>query len=104
MIVQRPESQGIANTDFFQIGTSHRIGRVSATADIFLIDRSAEQVYFADDGTYEFKGPSRAHGCESKLGVGLHPALLFFGGVTKVFNAFFELRNPESMSRMRHIL
>ena len=54
---------------FLQFGTSHRIGRVSATTDIFLIDRSAEQVYLADDGTFEFMGPSRAYGVEAKLGI-----------------------------------
>lgn len=41
VIVQRPESQRIATTDFYQFGTSHRIGRLSATTDLFLIDRSA---------------------------------------------------------------
>jgi hypothetical protein len=47
VIVQRPESQRIAATDFFQVGTSHRFWKLSATADLFLIDRSAEQVYLA---------------------------------------------------------
>ena len=94
VIVARPESQRIATTDFYQIGTSHRMGRVSATADIFLINRSAEQVYLADDGTYEFQGPSRAHGWETKLAVEMNRYLSLFGGVTKVSNAIFLRTDP----------
>ena len=94
VIVQRPDSVRIANTDFFQFGSSHRIGRVSATTDIFLIDRSAEQVYLADDGTFEFMGPSRAYGGEVKLGVELNRFVSIYGGVTKVSNAFYRATLP----------
>ncbi|HYZ87361.1 MAG TPA: TonB-dependent receptor, partial [Bryobacteraceae bacterium] len=94
VIVQRPESQRIATTDFYQFGTSHRIGRVSATTDLFLIDRSAEQVYLADDGTFEFKGPSRAYGWESKLGLEINRYVSLFGGVTKVGNVYFRGTGP----------
>jgi hypothetical protein len=94
VIVQRPESQRIATTDFYQLGTSHRFGRVSATTDVFLIDRSAEQVYLADDGTFEFQGPSRAYGWEAKLGVEFNRYLSLFGGVTDVGNAFFRGTGP----------
>ena len=90
VIVQRPDSTRVATTDFFQFGTSHRAGRFSATADVFLIDRSSEQVYLADDGTFEFKGPSRAYGWESKLGYEFNRHVSLFGGVTKVGNAFFR--------------
>jgi hypothetical protein len=90
VIVQRPDSQRISTTDFFQLGTSHRIGRVSAVFDLFLIDRSAEQVYLADDGTYEFQGPSRAYGGEAKIGVEFNRYISMFGGITKVANAFFR--------------
>ena len=90
VIVQRPDSTRIANTDFYQFGLSSRIGRFSATADTFLIDRSSEQVYLADEGTYEFKGPSRAYGWESKLAYEFNRHLSLFGGVTKVGNAFFR--------------
>jgi outer membrane receptor protein involved in Fe transport len=90
VIVQRPDSQRIANTDFFQFGTSHHFGRVSATTDFFLIDRSAEQVYLADDGTFEFQGPSRAYGWEAKLGVEVNRYVSLFGGVTDVANALFR--------------
>ena len=94
VIVQRPDSQRIATTDFVQVGTSHRIGRVSATTDLFLINRSAEQVYLADDGTFEFQGPSRAYGFEAKLGVDITRHLSFFGGMTKVLNAHFRDTEP----------
>ena len=90
VIVQRPDSQRIANTDFFQFGTSHHFGRISATTDFFLIDRSAEQVYLADDGTFEFQGPSRAYGWEAKLGVEVNRYVSLFGGVTDVANALFR--------------
>lgn len=94
VIVQRPDSRRIATTDFYQLGTSHRIGRVSASADLFLIDRSSEQVYLADDGTFEFQGPSRAYGWESKLGVELTRFVSIFGGVTKVGNVYFRHTSP----------
>ena len=94
VIVQRPESQRIATTDFYQAGTSQRFGRVSATTDVFLIDRSAEQVYLADDGTAEFQGPSRAWGGETKVSIEFTRHVSLFGGVTKVSNAFFRASWP----------
>jgi hypothetical protein len=94
VIVQRPESQRIATTDFYQAGTSYRFGRVSATTDIFLIDRSAEQVYLADDGTAEFQGPSRAWGGEAKVAIEFTRHVSLFGGVTKVSNVFFRASWP----------
>ena len=90
VVVARPESQRIATTDFYQVGSSHKAGRFSATADLFLIDRSAEQVYLADDGTFEFKAPSRAYGWEAKLGAELNRYVSIFGGTTKVGNVFFR--------------
>jgi hypothetical protein len=94
VIVQRPESQRISTTDFFQFGTSHRMGRLSATTDVFVIDRSAEQVYLADDGTFEFQGPSRAYGGEAKLGIELTRHVSMFGGITKVSNVFYRGTAP----------
>jgi len=32
---------------------------------MFFIDRSNEQVYIPDDGSFEFKGPSRSYGYEA---------------------------------------
>ena len=59
----------VSTTDFFQVGMSHQLSRYSVVADLFLIDRSNERVYIPDDGTFEFKGPSRAYGLETKASV-----------------------------------
>jgi outer membrane receptor protein involved in Fe transport len=64
------------------------------TTDLFLIDRSNEQVYIPDDGTFEFKGPSRAYGFETKSSVQLTPKLSMNGGLTKVFNAYYRGTYP----------
>jgi hypothetical protein len=95
VIVRRPESQRVATTDFYQVGTSHKVGPVNATFTGFLIDRSSEQVYLADDGTYEFRGPSRAYGFESKLSVEFNRYGSFYGGITKVGNAFYRATGPK---------
>ncbi|PYV40331.1 MAG: hypothetical protein DMG06_20570, partial [Acidobacteria bacterium] len=68
-VVERPSAPRIATTDFYQIGTSHNWRRFSFSTDMFLIDRSNEQVYVPDDGGFEFKGPSRAYGFEAKSSV-----------------------------------
>ncbi|HEY8460701.1 MAG TPA: TonB-dependent receptor, partial [Blastocatellia bacterium] len=57
---------------------------------LFLIDRSNEQVYIPDDGSFEFKGPSRAYGFEVKSAMKLTRFLNFNAGLTKVANAFFR--------------
>jgi len=94
VIIQHPENQRVATTDFLQVGTSHHIGRVSFSTDLFLIDRSNEQVYVPDDGTFEFKGPSRAYGFETKMSVQLTRRLALNGGLTKVANAFYRGPGP----------
>jgi len=48
--------------DYFRFNvddTSHNWKGMSLSTDMFLIDRSNEQVYIADDGSLEFQGPSR---------------------------------------------
>jgi outer membrane receptor protein involved in Fe transport len=89
-VVQYPGNTRIATTDFYQLGTSYRHGRFSTSADLFWIDRSNEQVYIPDDGTFEFKGPSRAYGFETKASVEITHKLTLNGGVTKVANAFYR--------------
>jgi TonB dependent receptor-like, beta-barrel/TonB-dependent Receptor Plug Domain len=91
-VVQRPNRPKISTTDFYQIGTSHNFKRVSVSTDLFLIDRSNEQVYIPDDGSFEFKGPTRAYGFEMKTSIKLTRYLSFNTGVTKVMNAFFRDR------------
>ncbi|HYO62163.1 MAG TPA: TonB-dependent receptor [Pyrinomonadaceae bacterium] len=93
-VTRRPESPKVATTDFYQAGTSHNFKRLSASADLFLIDNSNQQVYIPDDGSIEFAGPSRAYGFELKTSVRLHRRLNFNGGLTRVMNAFFRGTSP----------
>ena len=66
------------------------MGRTSFSADLFLIDHSNEEVYIPDDGSFEFKGPTRAYGFEAKTSVQLTRRLSVNGGLTKVANAFYK--------------
>jgi outer membrane receptor protein involved in Fe transport len=93
-VARRPESPKVATTDFYQAGASHDFKRVSASADLFLIDNSNQQVYVPDDGSIEFAGPSRAYGFEVKTSVGLTRRLSFNGGLTRVMNAFYRGTSP----------
>ena len=89
-VVQRPMSPRISTTDFYQIGASHHLRRVSFSTDFFLIDRSHEQVYVPDDGSIELKGPGRAYGYEVKTSLQVGRHLSLDGGLTKVTNAFYR--------------
>lgn len=93
-VVQRPEAPKISTTDFYQAGTSYNFKRFSLSSDLFLIDRSNEQVYIPDDGSIEFKGPSRATGFEVKSSASLTKFISFNGGITKVMNAFYRGTSP----------
>ena len=89
-VVRRPENPKVATTDFYQLGTSHNYKRISASADLFLIDNSNQQVYVPDDGSIEFAGSSRAYGFELKNSIRITSDLSFNGGLTQVMNAFFR--------------
>ena len=89
-VIQHPEQTRLATTDFYQLGTSSNFGRFGLSTDLFLIDHSNEQVYIPDDGSFEFKGPSRAYGYEAKASVELTRHLSLNGGLTKIANAFFK--------------
>lgn len=93
-VVQRPDGERVSTTDFYQTGASLNFKRVSLSGDLFLIDRSNEQVYIPDDGSFEFKGPSRAYGFEAKTSIKLTKYLAFNGGVTRVMNAFYRGTGP----------
>jgi outer membrane receptor protein involved in Fe transport len=93
-IVQRPDAVRIATTDFYQTGASHRWGRYSGSTSVFLIDRSNELVYIADDGSFDFLGPSRAYGFEAKTALELTRHWSIHGGLTKVGNAFYRGTGP----------
>jgi outer membrane receptor protein involved in Fe transport len=88
-IVQRPDQQRVATTDFYQVGASSKFGRVSVSTDAFMIDHSNEMVYIPDDGTFEFKGPSRSYGYEAKTSLEITHHLSLNGGLTKIGNAFY---------------
>ena len=89
-VVQMPDQPRLATTDFYQFGTSSNFGRLSIATDAFLIDHSNEQVYIPDDGSFEFKGPSRAYGYEAKASIAISRHLSLNGGMTKIANAFFK--------------
>ena len=93
-IVQRPESPRIATTDFYQLGSSYQVGRLSLASDLFLIDRSNEQVYIPDDGTFELKGPSRSYGFEGKTSIRVTRFVSLNGGITHVTNSFYRGTTP----------
>ena len=93
-IVLRPDSPRLSTTDFYQVGAVWNANRFSVSTDLFLIDRSNEQVYIPDDGTIEFKGSSRAYGVEVKTSAKLTRALSLNAGITKVGNAFYRGETP----------
>ncbi|MDX2041365.1 MAG: TonB-dependent receptor [Acidobacteriota bacterium] len=94
-VVQQPDGERISTTDFYQVGTSHNFKRLSLSTDLFLIDRSNEQVYIPDDGSFEFLGPTRAYGFEAKTSIKLTRHLAFNGGLTRVMNAFYRGQQPK---------
>jgi outer membrane receptor protein involved in Fe transport len=89
-VAQRPDSPRLSTTDFYQTGASFNANRFSLSTDLFLIDRSNEQVYIPDDGSIEFKGPSRAYGIEAKASAKITRRLSFNAGLTRVGNAFYR--------------
>jgi hypothetical protein len=89
-VVERPDQPRLATTDFYQLGISSNLGRLAISTDAFWIDHSNEQVYIPDDGTFEFKGPSRAYGYEAKASLALTQWLSINSGLTKIGNAFFR--------------
>jgi outer membrane receptor protein involved in Fe transport len=93
-VVQRPEGERVSTTDFYQTGASLKFKSASFSGDLFLIDRSNEQVYIPDDGSFEFKGPSRAYGFEVKTSIELTKYLAFNGGLARVMNAFYRGTAP----------
>lgn len=93
-VIERPESPRIATTDFYQVGAAYQFGRLSISSDMFLIDRSNEQVYIPDDGTFELKGPSRSYGFEGKTSIRFNRYLSLNAGITQVTNSFYRATAP----------
>jgi hypothetical protein len=88
-VVQRPASPRVATTDFYETGVSSRFRRFAFSTDAFLIDHSNEMVYIPDDGTFEFKGPSRSYGVEAKTSLEITHHLSLNAGLTKIGDAFY---------------
>jgi len=94
-VVQQPkDAPKVSITDFYQLDASHNLKRFSLSTDLFLIDRSNEQVYIPDDGSFELKGPSRSSGWEAKTSVQIMQHLALNGGFTQVSNAFYRGTAP----------
>ena len=93
-VVEHPDAPKVATTDFYQIGTAHNWKHFSLSTDMFLIDQSNQQVYIPDDGSFEFKGPSRTYGYEVKGSVQIARYLALNGGLTQVTNSFYLGTNP----------
>lgn len=93
-VAQQPDSPAVAITDFYQASVAYNRSVFSVSADYFLIDHSNEQVYIPDDGTFEFKGPSRVTGYEAKASARLTRHVSVNGGLTQVTNAFFRGTSP----------
>ena len=84
----------VASTDVESFGTSHNQGRYSLATNFFLIDRSNEMVYVADDGSNELVGPSRSYGFEVKTSTQLTRFLSLNASLTKVANSFYRGTEP----------
>lgn len=89
-VVQQPDGPRIATTDFYQTGAAFNLRRFSISSDLFLIDRSNEQVYIPDDGSIELSDPSRSYGVEAKTSMRINRYLSLNGGLTRVGNAFYR--------------
>jgi outer membrane receptor protein involved in Fe transport len=88
-VIQRPDLPRIATTDAYKAGASARVGRFSLSAALFRIDHSNEQVYIPDDGSFEFRGPSRSYGVETRASIALIRSLAWTASLTKVSNAYY---------------
>jgi hypothetical protein len=93
-VVRKPSGEKVSITDFYQLGTSHNLKRFSLSTDLFLIDRSHEQVYIPDDGSFELKGRTRSYGFELKASARLTRQLSFNGGLAQVSNSFYTGTAP----------
>lgn len=92
----------IANTDFYEVGTSHNMGRFSFATDAFWIDRNFETIYVADNGNSEFTDPSRSYGYEAKSSIQINRWLSWNGSITKVLNSFYRTAPRVYVDRAPH--
>ncbi len=101
-LIQAPTSPLVALTDFYEVGTSHNIGKFSFATDAFWIDRNLETIYVADNGTSEFTDPSRSYGYEAKSSVQITKWLSWNGSITKVLNSFYRTDPRTYIDRAPH--
>src|SRR5262249_1399966 len=80
----------VAKVDFSQFGVSLNERRYSFSSSFYLIDASSTQVYVPDDGSIEFKGPSRSYGYEFKGRVQFNHSLSLTTNLTHVLNAIYK--------------
>ncbi len=103
-VIRNPDFPKVSTTDFFQTGAAYNGKRFSVAPNFFFIDRSNEQVYIPDDGTLEFKGPSRSYGFEVKTFARFNKYLSFNGGVTQVLKAFYRGQFTDDTPRQRIVV
>lgn len=102
-LLQNRNTPVVAKTDFYQFGVGYKIDRLVLSASTYWIDRSNELVYVADDNTFEFLGPTRSYGFETKAVFGITRFLSINGNITKVSNAFYRNTDPrEYIDRAPH--
>jgi len=83
-----------ASTDFYSLGTSHNKGRFSLATNFFVIKRSNEMIYVADDGSNELVGPSKGYGFEVKSSTQVTRYLSINASITKVANSYYLDTEP----------
>ena len=93
-VIRALPDRHLSATSFYQAGVSQHIGRISVVSDLFWIDRSNEIVYVPDDGSIEYRGPTRSYGFEVKASAGLTKHLSINGGFTRVLNSFYRGTAP----------
>ena len=103
-IIRNPGSPKVSTTDFYQTGAAYNSKHFSVAPNFFFIDRSNEQVYIPDDGTLEFKGPSRSYGFEIKTSARYGRYLSFNAGLTQVIRSFFRGQFTDSEPRQRIVV
>jgi outer membrane receptor protein involved in Fe transport len=93
-IVGLNNSNALSTTDFYQAGVSTTWQRLGAAVSMFRIHRSNELVYIPDDGSLEFRGPTRSYGFEVKTSFEITRHVSLNGGLTQVLDAFYEGTTP----------
>jgi outer membrane receptor protein involved in Fe transport len=102
-LIENPDSDLVAITNFYMLGTSHNWTRFSFATNGFWIDRTLETLYAADDGTTEFTSPSRSYGFEAKSSYQITSWLSWNGSISKVLNAFYRSDPRQYIDRAPHV-